>query len=374
MPETPSRLDRIRDLLTEAKLDAILVTDEHNRRYASHFSGSNGWLLIGADDSQPAKLATDFRYLDQAAQEAPEFEIVRMQGEITAWWGELVKSFGRGRLGFEPHDVSVALHKSLREANAKLPASQRPALVQSKQIIERARACKDDAEIAAMRRAAQLSDDAFRHAQDVVKPGWSERQVAWAIEQHAREHGAEQMAFESIVAAGDWGSRPHARPRDVSIAEGEPIVIDMGAKVDGYCSDMTRTIVLGSADDRFPRIYDVVLAAQETAAQMIRPGMSGVDADQLARQVIVEAGYGDQFGHGLGHGVGLQIHERPYIGPNSTDTLEAGMVITIEPGIYLPDWGGVRIEDMGLLDENGFHSFTSTPKLRFVSGAHNLSA
>ena len=175
------------------------------------------------------------------------------------------------------------------------------------------------------------------------------------------------MAFESIVAAGPWGARPHARPRDVAIEAGAPIVIDMGARVNGYCSDMTRTIVLGDADQTFPLIYDIVLAAHETAAQMIEPGMSGVDADQLARQVIVDAGYGDQFGHGLGHGVGIEIHERPYLGLSSKDTLESGMVITIEPGIYLPDWGGVRIEDMGLLDEDGFHSFTTTPKLRLFA-------
>lgn len=361
------RIDRIRERLAGANVDALLVTNPVNRRYASGFTGSNGWLVIPADDSRPPVLATDFRYLEQAAQESPDFEILQMKGGIEQWWGELAKPFGRIRLGFESADITVAGHKQLRDINVKLPASQRPALVQTDQIIEPVRAIKDDAEIALLRQAVKLTDDAFAHAESTMQPGWTETRVSWEIEQYARSHGAEAMAFESIVAAGPWGARPHARPRDELIHEGEPIVIDMGARYRGYCADMTRTIVMGDHDELFPRIYDIVLAAHETAAQMVEPGMTGVDADQLARQVIADAGYGDQFGHGLGHGVGLQIHEKPYLGKTSKDTLEAGMVITIEPGIYLPDWGGVRIEDMGLLDEDGFHSFTGTPKLRLIA-------
>lgn len=360
------RLSRIRAAAGDAKLDALLITDPVNRRYATGFSGSSGWVIIPVDDARPPLLATDFRYLDQAAEQSPDFEIVRTTGGADQWWGDLVKRFGRERLGFEAAHLSVALHKGLRDANAKLPASQRPALVQVGRVVEGVRARKDADEIAALRRAAALTDDAFAHASSVVQPGWTELQMSWEIEQYARVNGAEAMAFESIVAAGTWGARPHARPRAEAICEGEPIVIDMGAQVDGYCADMTRTIVLGAHDETFPRIYDIVLAAHETAAEMVEVGMSGQDADELARRVIEDAGYGDQFGHGLGHGVGLEIHEDPYLGPSSKDTLESGMVITIEPGIYLPDWGGVRIEDMGLLDEDGFHSFSGTPKLRFV--------
>ena len=362
-----SRLDRIRARLEQANVDALLITNPHNRRYASGFSGSNGWLIIAADDAHPPVLATDFRYLDQAAQESPQFEIVNMRDGIEHWWGDLARPLGRRRLGFESGDLSVAAHKQLRDVNAKLPASQRPALVQTDQIVEAARAVKDEDELARLRRAAALTDEAFAHAASTIEPGWTETQVAWEIEQYARGNGAEAMAFESIVAAGTHGARPHARPREAAIGAGQPIVIDMGVRYRGYCADMTRTIVLGERGETFPRIYDIVLAAHETAAQMIEPGMSGKDADQLARQVISDAGYGDQFGHGLGHGVGLQIHETPYLGRSSRDTLEAGMVITIEPGIYLPEWGGVRIEDMGLLDEDGFHSFTGTPKLRLCA-------
>ena len=367
MTSTPSRVERIRERLTEADVDALLITDPYNRRYASGFSGSNGWLVIAADDSRPPVLATDFRYLEQAAQESPSFEVVQMKGKMEQWWGELARPLGRVRLGFESGAITVAAHKQLRDINAKLPAGQRPALVQTNQIVESVRACKDESELTLLHRAAQLTDESFTHVESTMEAGWTETRVSWELEQYARSHGAEAMAFESIVAAGPWGARPHARPREEAIGEAEPIVIDMGARYRGYCADMTRTIVLGPPDEQFPRIYDTVLAAHETAAQMIEPGMSGKDADQLARQVIVDAGYGEHFGHGLGHGVGLQIHETPHLGITSTDTLEAGMVITIEPGIYLPDWGGVRIEDMGLLDEDGFHSFASTPKLRFVS-------
>ena len=370
MITTAPRLDRIREGLAQANVDALLVSNPHNRRYASGFTGSNGWLLISSNEGQAPRLATDFRYLEQAAQESPEFEIINMKGGFNRWWGELVAPLGRGRLGFEANDLSVAGHKQLRDVNAKLPASQRPALIQTSRIVERVRAIKEESELALLREAVRLTDDAFAHVEHSLQTEQSsltEREVAWEIEQFARSNGAEGMAFESIVASGTWGARPHARPRDEVIACGEPIVIDMGARYQGYCADMTRTIVIGDCDEQFPRIYDIVLAAHETAAQMVEPGMSGKDADQLARQVIADAGYGEQFGHGLGHGVGLQIHENPYLGVSSTDTLEAGMVITIEPGIYLPDWGGVRIEDMGLLDDDGFHSFTGTPKLRLLS-------
>ena len=372
MTAAAPRLERIRAALDGANIDGLLISNPHNRRYASGFSGSNGWLLISVRAEQPPRLATDFRYLDQAAQEAPEFEIVTMKGGIEKWWAEFVAPLGRGRLGFESSDVTVATHKQLRDVNAKLPASQRPALIQTNRIVEQVRAIKEEAEQTLLREAARLTDDAFAHAERELQTksvDWTERDVAWEIERFARSHGAEAMAFESIVASGPWGARPHARPRDAIISHGEPIVIDMGARWRGYCADMTRTIVLGEHGEQFPRIYDIVLAAHETAAEMIEPGMSGKDADQLARQVISDAGYGDQYGHGLGHGVGLQIHESPYLGTTSTDTLAAGMVMTIEPGIYLPDWGGVRIEDMGLLDDDGFHSFTGTPKLRLLSKA-----
>ena len=360
------RLERIRAALDEAEIDALLIGSAHNRRYASGFTGSSGWLLISREH---AGIATDFRYLDQAAAEAPEFEIVHAQGKLDSWWKEFSKPLGRCKLGFEASELSVAAHKSLRDANAELPASQRPALVQTNGVIEAARRAKDEHELELLRRAALLTDEAFQHARDQIQPEWTERDTAWAIEQYARTHGAEALAFETIVAAGVWGARPHARPRDVAVGEGVPIIIDMGVRIDGYCADMTRTFVIGEADQRFNEIYDIVLAAHDAAAQLVEPGMEAKDAHQIAFGVIDDAGYGERFGHGLGHGVGLQIHESPYIGTTSEDRLEEGSVITIEPGIYLPEWGGVRIEDMGVLTADGFESFATTPKLRMNGGS-----
>ena len=355
------RLERIRAALAEAEIDALLIGSGHNRRYVSGFTGSNGWLLIGQD---VARLATDFRYVEQAAAEAPEFEVVEIVGKLGAWWKDFSKPLGRVKLGFEATELSVAGHKALREANAELPAPQRPSLVQTIGVVERVRAHKDAGEVELLRRAAALTDEAFGYARERIQPDWTERRTAWEIEQYARTHGAEGLAFETIVASGTWGARPHARPRDVAVGEGRPIIIDMGVRIDGYCADMTRTFVIGEPDDRFAEIYDIVLAAHEAAAQLVEPGMNANDAHAIAFDVIDWAGYGERFGHGLGHGVGLQIHEAPYIGQTSEDVLAADSVLTIEPGIYLPEWGGVRIEDMGVLTAEGFESFTATPKLR----------
>ena len=358
-----SRLGRIRAALEQAEVEALLVGSGHNRRYASGFTGSNGWLLISADY---AGLATDFRYVEQAESEAPEFEVFQLQGKLAEWWPEFVKPIGRCKLGFEAEQISVAMHKALREANVKAPAARRPSLVQTNGVVERARAVKDAEELELLRRAAQLTDETFAEVQGRIEPDWTERRVAWEIEQYARTHGAEALAFETIVASGTWGARPHARPRDAQVGEGQSIIIDMGVRIDGYCADMTRTFVIGEPDGRFGEIYDIVLAAHEAAAQLVEPGMRAKDAHAIAFDVIDGAGYGERFGHGLGHGVGLEIHESPYIGKTSEETLEAGSVITIEPGIYLPEWGGVRIEDMGVLTGEGFQTFSGSSKARLV--------
>jgi Xaa-Pro aminopeptidase len=197
----------------------------------------------------------------------------------------------------------------------------------------------------------------------LVEPGWTEKQVAWEIERYIHENGGEGPSFPSIVAGGAWGAMPHAYPRDRALEEGEGVVIDMGARLDGYCSDLTRTIYLGHPDARFRAIYDIVFAAQLAAYEMIEPGMTGEQAHMLAHKVIEGAGYGEYFGHGLGHGIGLQVHEGPRVTPASSDKLEEGMVFSIEPGIYLTGWGGVRIEDLVVL-ENGHCRFLShAPKL-----------
>ena len=359
----PDRLHRARAAIAEAGLDALLVTNPYNRRYLSGFTGTAGWVLVSAET---ASLATDFRYWEQVGAQAPDFALYKQEGAQADWLPGFVAALGGRKLGFEAADVSVAAHKLLRDTLAGVPAPKRPSLVQTEGLVEGVRAVKDPEELAALERAVLLGDAAFNDVADRVQPGWSELQVAWEIEKYAREHGAEAMSFATIVGGGAWGAMPHAYPREMPLEAGKPIVIDMGVIVDGYCSDMTRTIVLGEPDATFQEVYDIVLTAQETAEATVESGMTGGQAHMIAQDIIAEAGYGDRFGHGLGHGVGLEIHEHPRLGRTSEDVLADGMVITVEPGIYLPGWGGIRIEDMGVLENGRFRNFTTAPKLRMV--------
>lgn len=367
------RLARLRARMAEEGLDGFLVgapvedifhTHGANRRYLSGFTGSTGWLLVTLD---AAFIAVDFRYFEQAQREAPAFRLFQANGGIEKWFAQLAGEAGLAgkRIGFEPGDVSVAALQSMRKALAALPVTERPKLSPAQPLVSQLRARKDPEEVAALQRAVNLGDEAFSAVASRIEPGWTEKRVAWEIEKYAREHGAEGMSFPTIVAAGPWGAMPHAQPRDHPIQEGEPIVIDMGVVVDGYCSDLTRTIVLGKPDPQFHKIYDIVLSAQRTAEELIRSGMTGEEAHMLAHNVIAEAGYGENFGHGLGHGVGLLIHEAPRLAKASKDELADGMVVTVEPGIYITGWGGVRIEDQTVL-EGG--------KLRVMSGAPKLIA
>ena len=365
------RVQRLRDSMGAAGLDALLVgspvedifkTYGANRRYLSGFTGSVGWLLVTMD---AAFIAVDFRYYEQAQRQAPDFVLFKTEGGIENWFPRLVEEAGLGgkRIGYEPHGLTVATWQALQKAVQEMALESRPHLVAAPPLVEQLRAIKDEEELAALERAVALADEAFLAVARRVEPGWTEEQVAWEIEKYAREHGAEGLAFPTIVAAGEWGAMPHAYPRPRPIAEGEPIVIDMGVRVDGYCSDLTRTIVLGRPDDRLRQVFDIVLAAQLTAEELVRPGMKGEEAHLLAHNVIAEAGYGEQFGHGLGHGVGLLVHEAPRLAKRSQDELKPGMTFTIEPGIYIPGWGGVRIEDIVVLEETGARVLSRAPKL-----------
>ncbi|HWO72351.1 MAG TPA: aminopeptidase P family protein [Dehalococcoidia bacterium] len=368
------RIARLREKLAEQDLAALFVSapaeDIHhtigaNRRYLSGFTGSMGHLLITLD---AAYIAVDFRYYDQAQREAPECTLFKAVGGMKTWLPQLLGEarLGGKRLGFEAAGITYATFVALRDAVASLPETDRPKLAATENLVESLRAVKDAEELDALQRAVALGDAAFQHVAERIEPGWTEQQVAWEIEKYAREHGAAGLSFPTIVAAGPWGAMPHAQPRDHVIQEGDGVVIDMGVNLDGYMSDLTRTIVVGKPDEKFRKIYDIVLAAQLTAEELVRTGMTGREAHMLAHKVIEEAGYGESFGHGLGHGVGLQVHELPRLAQTSEDVLEDGMVVTIEPGIYLPGWGGVRIEDMGYLKEGRYVSFTRAPKLQFA--------
>ena len=365
------RLNRLREKMAEHQLDAFIVgapvedifhTHAANRRYLSGFSGSTGWLLISRDQ---AFIAVDFRYFEQAQQEAPEFTLFQANGGIEKWFASLVgeAELSGKRIGFEAGDISVAAFQSMKKAIETIPPSDRPKLLAAPPIIQDMRAIKEPSEIEALQRAVDVGDRAFSAVAELIEPGCTERQVAWEIEKHARENGAEHLSFPTIVAAGPWGAMPHAQPRDHIIEDGEALVIDMGVIVDGYCSDLTRTIPVGKPDEKFIEIYDIVLTAQRTAEELIRSGMSGEEAHMLAHNVIAEASYGENFGHGLGHGVGLLVHEAPRLARTSKDELRDGMVLTVEPGIYLRGWGGVRIEDQCVLENGKLRVMSRAPKL-----------
>ncbi|MEE9324140.1 MAG: aminopeptidase P family protein [Dehalococcoidia bacterium] len=355
-----TRLKRLRGKLEEKGLDALLVSQPENRRYLSGFTGSAGYLLISQEH---AFIATDFRYFQQVERQSSHFQLVKiLQGSLRGWLPDVLSQMKPRRLAFEAHHLSFALYQQLAHVVRHMAPSVRPRLMATAELVESLRAIKDPEELKAIEKAVQIADAAMMEVAPALEPGMSEREVAWRMEAAMREQGADKVSFDTIVAAGPNAALPHHHPSERPIERGEPVVIDMGAQVDGYCSDITRTFCLGSPDDTFKRIYDTVLAAQLAAMEAVGTGMSGHQADALARSVIEGAGYGENFGHSLGHGIGLAVHEQPRLGMNSSVTLEKNMVFTIEPGIYLPDWGGVRIEDMVILGDERAKGLTKSPK------------
>ena len=325
--------------------DAILVSQPENRRYLSGFTGSAGFLLV---TDQEAVLATDFRYTEQATTQAPNYKIFQVSGALSAWLPELIANLDNGRLGFEDRYVTFSLYRQLSNIlKETLPGLD---LIPVEGLLESLRAVKESEEIELIARAAEISDRAFETVTSTLQPGTTEKEVAWLLEKSLREYGSQAIPFDVIVASGPNAALPHARPSERGIQSGEPVVIDMGARVEGYCSDLSRTICLGTPDNTFKQVYGTVLKAQSAAINSIKEGMSGHDADALARAIIEEADYGKAFGHALGHGVGLAEHEEPRLGPNTEDILKTNMVFSIEPGIYLTGWGGVRIEDLAVMD------------------------
>lgn len=348
------RLTRLREKLAEADLDALIVSQPENRRYLSGFTGSAGVLIIS---QQKALLATDFRYYTQVTEQAPAFELFKVGYKLTDHLADLLNEAGAARVGFESEHLTVAENKRWHEAAPDVD------WIPTSSLVEGLRAVKSAEEIEQIRVAVQVADEAFARVARQLEPGMTEQAVAWLLRAEMHSLGADGIAFESIVGSGPDGAKPHYRPGPKAIPAGVPIVIDMGAVVDGYNSDMTRTLFIGEPDARFREIYGLVLEAQARAEAQIRAGMNGVEADAVAREVIEAAGHADHFGHGLGHGVGLAVHEAPRLSfTASEEPLEPNMVVTIEPGVYLPDWGGVRIEDIGVVREDGLEVLTQTPK------------
>ncbi len=352
-----TRRERLRQFFAEKEIDGLLVSQPVNIRYLAGFDGSAGYLVITAQD---AILATDFRYLAQAEIQAPGCQIFRTSGSIGDWLIELVYELKVKQLGFEAGHVTFSLYRELSGILSK--AQSLLTLVPVEGLVEGLRAIKEPEEIELIAEAAAIGDAAFKYAETIIRPGTSEQELAWDIERFVRERGSEAIPFEVIVASGPNSAFPHARPSLRQLAPGEPILIDLGAKASGYCSDLSRTICLGDTDERFNQVYDTVLGAQLAAIAMIRENMSGEEADKIARIIIDEAGYKEAFGHALGHGIGLKPHEAPRISPNTAELLVSGMVFTIEPGIYLDGWGGVRIEDTVVLEDSKIRVITKSRK------------
>jgi len=348
----PERLKRLQEELKKRSLEAILITHPANRFYISGFSGSNGVLLISAAE---AFLFTDFRYLEQAEKQSPHFEICSWQGKLSDALRPYIGAAGWKTLGFEEEHLSYSLHRELKEG---LPLE----LLPLKGLVEELRAVKSEAEVEILRRGAAIMDRAFDFLLNLIKPGMTEREVALELEFFIRRQGSGGTLFSYIVASGERGSLPHAIASDKPLRSGELVTIDFTGTFDSYATDMTRTIALGEPGARAREIYETVRLAQQEAREKIRPGMTGIEADALARELIKEAGFGEYFGHGLGHGLGLEVHEQPVLSPRSESTLAPGMVVTIEPGIYIPGWGGVRIEDMVLITSGGAESLTASPR------------
>jgi Xaa-Pro aminopeptidase len=342
-----NRLQKLRQRLVESEVDALLISQPENRYYLSGFDGSSGFLLI---TPQNAILATDFRYIEQAKIQAPDYELFQISNDTADWFPALAAGLNFKRLGFEAGHITFAMHRQLHDILNK--AESQFKLVPIDGLVESLRARKEPEEIELITKAVKITDNAFEYIKDIIHTGMTEKEVAWEIEKFLRERGSQAMPFDIIVASGPNSALPHAKPSSRAIGVGEPIIIDTGARCGGYSSDLTRTICLGKGDDTFNKVYDTVLSAQQAALTAIEAGMTGDQADGLARTVIEQAGYGEAFGHALGHGIGLAPHEQPRLGPRSLERLVDGMVFTIEPGIYLVGWGGVRIED-DVVMENG---------------------
>lgn len=346
------RAGRVVEALERRELDALVVSALHDVRWLCGFTGSSGAAVIARDGTR--RFLTDFRYLGQSAEEVAD----PWSREIGPDLLELVAGkLGAGRVGFDDAHLSVRDHARLSGL-----AGEGVELVAAGGLVEELRAVKDEGEIAAIRAAARLADAALEDVLERGLAGRTEREVALDLELAMRRRGAEAVAFAPIVAAGAHGALPHARPRDVAIPAGTLVVIDWGAQLDGYASDCTRTFATGEVDPRDREVHELVARAQAAALAALRPGPTGREIDAVAREIIDAAGHAEHFGHNLGHSVGLDVHEEPRLSPRGETPLAAGMVLTVEPGVYVPGAVGVRIEDLVVLREDGPEVLTGLPK------------
>lgn len=345
------RIKYLKEEMKKRDLDAVLIYKPENRRYISGFTGSAGFVLIKEDKNI---FFTDFRYLEQASVQCSGFEIMEISRVKPVT--DYLKEMNISKLGFEDDYIDFTTYSNFTSILENVSFIPLKGLMLSLRII------KDNDEIETIAKAASIADEAFKHILTFIKPGISERDVALELEYFMKKKGASSTSFDSIVASGKRSSLPHGVASDKLIEVGDFLTLDFGCMYNGYCSDMTRTLVVGKASDEQKKIYNIVLKAQLKALEAVKPGITGEELDKIARDIITEEGYGDKFGHGLGHGVGLEIHELPHVNSLGKNPFIAGMVITDEPGIYIPDFGGVRIEDLVVVTEDGYKVLSNSPK------------
>ena len=352
------RVNKLRELLQTKDIPALIVTNRENVFYLSGFSGTAGALIITDDEML---LATDCRYYLQAADEAPAWDMICVEKEQPTEEQAIRNSLHRLSVksaAFEATNVSYQQFLALQGDSADTKFSLQP----QNGLVEELRLIKDEGEAELMREAARITDGAFIHLLSYVSIGVTEYELALEAEWYMRRHGAEDVAFASIVAAGPRSALPHATPGDRPLQVGDLVVVDMGAQHQHYCADMTRTFAVAEARPQAAHIYAVCAQAQQEVENFLHSGMPGVAADKVARDIIESAGYGEYFGHGTGHGVGLEVHEAPRLSTRGENILPAGAMVTVEPGIYLPEVGGVRIEDLVMIKEAGIEVLTRAPK------------
>ncbi|MDZ5471038.1 Xaa-Pro peptidase family protein (plasmid) [Bacillus sp. 31A1R] len=346
------KIQKLREAFGKLGIDGMLITSNYNRRYVSNFTGSSGVVLISGEAAQ---FITDFRYVEQATKQCEGFEVVKHLGSIPDEVATQAKKLGIKKLGFETEHLTFSSYKAYEKAVES-------ELVPVSGIIEKLRLIKTDSEIKILKEAADIADAAFKHILDFIRPGITELDVSNELEFFMRRAGATSSSFDIIVASGYRSALPHGVASDKLIEKGDFVTLDFGAYHKGYVSDITRTVAVGEPEDKLKEIYNIVLEAQLLGMDGIKPGMSGKEADALTRDYITAKGYGEYFGHSTGHGIGLEVHEGPALSVKSDIILEPGMVVTVEPGIYIPGLGGVRIEDDTLITKDHNESFTHSTK------------
>ena len=352
------RVQKLTQKMKDMGIEAVLISSLYNRRYLSGFTGSNAYLYISPNRKI---LLTDFRYLEQAAAQCPDFQIVEYRNAgLTETLEKYLQADGVKFCGFEGNQMIYAEYRLLAE---KLPTVEWKSIDDT---VEELRMLKTPEELVLLRKASQIGDQAFSHMLDFIKPGLTEKEIGIELEFTMRKLGAEGLSFDSIIASGTNGALPHAHPTDKPIRKGELLTMDFGCLYQGYCSDMTRTVAIGEVSGQLKEIYEITLKAHLESLAALKPGLTGAAVDTVARDIITAAGYGEYFGHSLGHSVGLEVHEAPYLAQRETRTLKANMLETIEPGIYLPGVGGVRIEDLAVLTETGAESLVTSEKRLIV--------